>query len=531
MPGYGSVVGTGSLMPESAYIKKMEQTCIYEDPDIINNYMRASLKDVRPDKPLFESDMTRRNNFSEDRLNLRSCGRRSTALPDLPDGTFLDFDGLERDPRGFTTQPDMMQHRRQQEARGKFIKKYNDDDYSVPESGISEPAMIKLIRKPFYEVKDRYKNFEESMDGFHNGGVNQFKRTNRAECSQVADERAPEMRDEMCYTRAGKINDLSNNTSIGWRRTTDHVFKVAKYGMQRKSMPGNKQNFLKNRSNAYIEHDVHVQWKDQNALKSISMKMIDLAKQKKRDMNTAEGVIWDKSMQSQASRKKRITPLDLIAKQSYTDESQETNPNMLLNNERGQHLTGNMITSKLDSNKFKKVVVDPFIIQHMVCSTRNRTKKRLSDLRNEVAESAAYYGLLTERNNRITGKEKRRNKLLWDSIANYEKGMSMRAANYRHLINHNTNNSARNKNTYDGEEYKRNQKIFGQRRGNISNPSLYVTESTEYDQDAGMELAGAKMVGGLGSKYMRGHMDRGDIDYQSNVLQTTASIKNRARYA
>ncbi len=90
MAGTDSIVGSGSLMPESFYLKKMETTCIYEDPDQLENFYRQSLKDISPDKPFFESDQPRYNNFSQDRLNLRHYGKRVETLPYLPDGTFLD---------------------------------------------------------------------------------------------------------------------------------------------------------------------------------------------------------------------------------------------------------------------------------------------------------------------------------------------------------------------------------------------------------------------------------------------------------
>src|SRR6476661_338172 len=313
MSGKSGIAGSGSNMSVEMYLKKMEQTCIFEDPELSTNYMRATLKDIRPDEPLFESDVPRRNNYSTDKLNLRHYGKRVPTMPYLPEGTFLDYDGLSPDPRGTAGGPDMRKHKEQQEARNKFIKFYSDEDYSVPSEGINQKNMIKLKQSSFYDVKDRLKIFDESIGSFHNGGVNQINKKTTAECSQVMDDKKKDMQDEMAYNRKGAINDLSNDTSIGWRRTTDHRFKVAKYSMLRKSMSAESQNIIKNRSNAHIDHDIMTSWRDQNTVKSITIKMIDIATQKSRSMKMAQGTVFDKSITAQVGRTKKLTPADLIS--------------------------------------------------------------------------------------------------------------------------------------------------------------------------------------------------------------------------
>lgn len=524
MRGKGSIVGSGSLMPESAFLKKMEQTCLFEDPDLINNYMRASLRDVRPDPPLFASEETRRNNFSEDRLNLRHCGARVPTLPDLPDGTFLDFEGLERDPRGTALEPDMREHRKQQEARGKFIKFYDDGDFSVPGEGISPREMVKLLRRPFYEVKDRLKIFDDSMNGINLGGsMTQERRKNTAECMQVVDDRKPEMRDEMCYNRANVVNDLSNNTSIGWRRTTDHRFKVAQYGMIRRAPGAKDVNVIKNKSNTFIEHDFHLAWKDQNTSKSFSVNMIDLAKQRARDMRTSEGLILGKSDKSQTGRKRRLLAKDIIVKRQ-SGASQAEAAHTSIKGDRTQHITGRMTKPRSEHNKMSKLVIDPFIIQHMASCNRTMSKKKLSDLRNQIGQSAAFNGMLMQQSNRTRDPvNKRRNKLLWESAANHAKGESMKIMNYKSCAQ---KIKTKNQDDYDYEDYKKSQKVSGQRRGNIQNPDLYVMEAADYDQDfTGLEITGTKLVGGMGSKYMRGYMDGGDIERDNDLSEISAVIK------
>lgn len=506
MSGKSSIVGSGSLMSESAYLAKMEQTCIFESPTMLDDYMRSSLKDIRPDKPLFEGDQTRRNNFSEDRLNLRHHGKRVATEPYLPDGTFLDFDGLNPDSRGASAMgPDMKLHRKQQEARGKFVKYYDDGDYSVPGEGINQATMIKLKKGAFYDVKDRLKIFDESMNSFHNGGTAQVKKKTTGECMQEFDGRNPEMRDEVCYNRANLTNDLSNNTSIGWRRTTDNHFQVAKYGMVRKTQNPNTNNYLKNRSNAQVEHDVLVSWRDQNTAKSVTVKMVDLAKRKHTSMKNGENTLFSKSEQSK-NRHRKLTPADLVMVKHDTEETRAADANMLLGGAQSQHVTGKMMAPILDSNRMKKVSVDPVIITYMASVNRKMGKERTSDLRDQILQTSMFNGLLVGQSNRAKSNKEIKNELLWDSIANYVKGVSMKVANYSHLAT-STLSRPKDHGHYDFELYKQDQKTSGQKRGNVSNPAMYVFESTEFDNDPGMEVTGTKIIGGLGRKYMRGFMD------------------------
>jgi hypothetical protein len=514
--------GSGYNMPQSAYLKKMERTCMYEDKDQLYNFYRDSLKDLRPDKPLFESDQTRRNNFSEDRLNIRHVGKRVATMPDLPDGTFLDFDGLQSDVRGTALDPDMKQHRRQQEARGKFIKQGNDEDNSVPSAGWNPTHLIRDMTAQFYPLKQRMKIFDDSMNGMSAGtGINQKQRKNTAECMQETDASQPEMQDEICYNRANKTNTLSNNTSIGWRRTTDHMFQVAKYGMMRGKTNANA-DIIKNRSNAHVTHDVQVSYRDQMVSKALSLKMIDLSKRKKNDMDAAadNDNILGESTKTQV-RTKKITPADMAGMQAReTDESQGASAHTQLGGEQAQHVTGAMTSQQTDSNRMGKVVVDPFIIEYMASINRKMSPRDVEDLRENVLQSVELSGLMVEQKTKQAQSSEVGNELMWMSGANFERGNSMKMANYRKMKAMPT---AKDQNHYDFEEYKQSQKTSGQRRGNIQNPELYGMEVIDFDHNRGVEVVGTKLVGKRGSKYMNPYMDRGDTD---NALLSELTARN-----
>ena len=93
---------------------------------------------------------------SASRLNLLHSGMRSTELPYLPDGTFLDHEFTIRDPRGIQNNPNMRETVKHATARAAFIKFGNDSDYSVPESGINPVQMQKIRSAGFYQFKENF---------------------------------------------------------------------------------------------------------------------------------------------------------------------------------------------------------------------------------------------------------------------------------------------------------------------------------------------------------------------------------------
>ncbi len=512
-----SIVGSGSYMPEDMYLKKMEMSCIFEDPDQLNNHFRNTLKDMRPDKPFFESDQPRHNNFSKDRLNLRHCGKRVTTEPYLPDGTFLDYEFTIKDPRGVALGPDMMRHRKQQEMRGKFIKHGNDEDNSTPSSGWNPMHVVQDVRGQFYNVKNRMKIFEESMDSRHNGGASQKHLTSTGVCMQEVSERAPIMRDEACYNRSNVINDLSNNTSIGWRRTTDHRFKVAKYGQIRGNAPLSTQDWSKNRGNARLEHDVLLSWKDQNVSKQLTLKMIDMAQKKYNDIEAGKSVLLSQSQDTQ-TRSKKLTSRDLVEIKSSITESRDSAPNVLLNDERKNRAGVQQI---MDSNKMEKIIIDPIIIDQMCSINRKMGPREQDDLRESIEQSNENYGILIEQSNNTSLYGDSNNEMLWESEANYERGTSMSVANYSKLATSTFVNSKSGDGT-DFEQYTKNSKQTDQRRGRLTN-ELYNLNAIDYDTSYGKEMSSAKQVGVLGSKYMRQFMDKENTENQMGDLTAATS--------
>lgn len=501
-----SIVGSGSYMPESAYLRKMEQTCIYEDPLQLNNHFRNTLRDYRPDAPLFESDQARRpeNNYSMDRLNLRHGGARTLDDPYLPDGTFIDYDFLQKDPRGIAVEPDMRKHREQQEARGKFIKHGIDSDDSVPSDGRHPAKVNHDIKSQFYRLKDQWKIFDESEYGWHNGGTTKVKQTGQALCMQKTTDKAPELRDEACSNRQNAVHSLSNDTSIGWRRTTDHVFKVAQYGQVRPLASINIQNWTKNRGNSKLDHDILLSWKDQNVPKSLALKMIDLTSRRKADLEAGKSLQFQQSTK-QDNRARMIVRDDLEAQNA----TKTTHAQSLLSD--NQLVFKSAPKPKADNNLTKKTIIDPIVFD-FICSINQKMAPRdMKDLRENVKRSCEARGLLTEATTKGKGslrKLNRGNEGLWKSKADWVKGSSLKVANYSQCRAIKDPNRLK---SLDGDQYHGISHFNAQRRGRLTNDA-YDFENVEHEVVYGEEADRVKIIGKMGSKNIRHGVDKNDIE-------------------
>lgn len=493
-----SIVGSGSLMPESTYLKKIEQTCLYEDPDQLDAHFRFTLKDRRPSEILFESDQPRYNNYSRDRLNLRHHGRRTTAEPYLPDGSFIDWQFLDKDPRGTAMEPDFSKHRSQQEYRGKYIKHGNDEDNSVPSSGWHPTHVIRDINAQFYNMKSRMKIFDESMDGRHNGGVYVNKLHTSTQCLVENDEKKPIMRDEMCYNRANIINDLSNDTAVGYKRVTDHRFQIAKYGQIRSVAPLETQNWNKNRMNAKIDHDIMLSWKDQQVPQTIVIKMADMANRKRQEIDSGKTTYLHESQDNQFERSRKLTPQDLIQIKLFGDESRGEDAHTAINGIARNLKQGR---PQLDKNRGVKVIIDPSIVDFMSSVNRKMQKHEFNDLREDVEQSGEISNLLIEGTN-ISANKDYDTGMLWESKHTDFKDDSQKIANYAKLAYKLESNMQ----TVDFEQFTKRSKESNQRTFTQTN-DLYGAEVVDYDNTFGKDIESAKLIGHMGNKYMRRLMD------------------------
>lgn len=410
--------GQSGTIPYDEYLRKIQQTDLREDPDQYEKYIRRQLVDFRPDEPFFESDQARdpndrgSGNGSRERLSLRYSGARSEEEPYLPDGTFLDHEFMERDPRGTQNGPDFAAARKQREARGKFIKFYNDDDHSVPETGINPVQMVALIRGAQQQFKDRWKNFDESMDSWHNGSG--AVRGDRSSVAMITtDGTIANLADAVQALRQDPVNALSNRTAAMLRHTApDHRVKTSKYGIIRPTMNMDYNSWNTNRYNSYLDHKIPIEINGQMVNRGLAMMILDLEGQRMTKQIVAQGTDYDDSQVNMLREmQQRIKPEDLykmimIGMSSQT-QSKSANQEFFEGKQMVRH-------AKFDGDVrhlLNAGEINHDIAVSMVQANRELGPQKTSDLRQTVKRSAADYGLYKESRNRPASIKKTSNTL------------------------------------------------------------------------------------------------------------------------
>lgn len=231
--GLANSMASGTI-PYSMYKKKMSATNMYESPHIVENYMRKTLADFTPDAPFFASDEPRYDTKAKEFLATRYEGSRSGGLePWLPEGTNIHTEFLEKDPRGVATQPNFRSVIDQYASRGASFFKTNDDDLSIPESHPTFADDVALRHKLHQNLKDRYINFDDSLDNWTGSRINTHKTANRD--NTTLDGTTKNLTHIEQGNRTDAITKLSNDSSMAQHlfSTPSHKFKTAKYGQVR----------------------------------------------------------------------------------------------------------------------------------------------------------------------------------------------------------------------------------------------------------------------------------------------------------
>jgi hypothetical protein len=521
MSGYAgtyNIVGSGSLMPEAAYMRKIEQTCNYESPYLLENYHRSTLKDMRPLKPFFESDQPRggfnadgtsaENPLSARFLDFRDTGRIARAEPYLPDGTFLDFQGLEKDQRGVAMEPNMRKHVEQQYARGGFYNYKPDADHSVPESGWNPGRARRDIRNAQTESANRMLIFDTSFTGRQNAGRSLHGTTSITE-SVDQDGRTVATAEDTAQPRQVTTTSLSNNTPMGWRRTTDHRFKVSKFGRSTAAKLNDSSNWYKNRGQVHIDHDL-VTWRDATVTKAVALLMIDLSKQKAHTRESFKGTNFDASKQTQSARKIKLTPEDMAGMAVRdTEETRTADAHTDLN---GESAPNNFIRIYDDSKKIYKTDINPKVFELMASINSKQADHKVKDLREKVKQTAnSNYKFMTEKNNKQTKYMK--SSLLREGIAKIKWGKEKKIFNYKASEKH---VNGHNMDRISYEEFTKKSLEAKQRRGNIDQYEIQNVNTTTNDGDFAREYIGTKLIGGMGSKYTNQYHDRDGLDNDIN---------------
>lgn len=515
--GTDTIVGTFGEMPIDMLLRKQEVTCMYEDPHQVEHFHRETLKNLKPDERLFEADQPRGgtdtcgnpfgNNISERFLSFRDSGfqNQQDAEPNLPDGTFLDWQFLEQDPRGVALGPDMRKHAAQQFARASVINYKDDSDNSIPSEGINPWDMNKNVRSIQNYTKDYFKNFDTAWDSWSTAGA----KSNPSESKMQIIQDSSDMRDPAQMENRNLMNitnTLSNDTSIGFRRTTDHEFKIAKYGKTNIGASFTTEDWYKNRSNAHIDHDVMVSWTDVNVTKAAALKMIDLSKQKFTAQWTGlQGMDWDESKSSR-STKQKLTPVDMAGMEKRPAiETQATAPHADINGAVSTKKGSRLLLH--DAPVINKTRINTTIFEKMGLVNKQNTKIQRDDLRKDIQQTAHDSNLyITENPKKQKAQSKDSGKNLWDSLAVYQKGDSQVIMNYKAAAK---DTRGHNLQKIGKVNFENESKNTTQRRGRIDKVATSKKNEGYIDNDFGRDDSISKTVGGgMGSKYMTPHMAR-----------------------
>ncbi len=411
------------LIPTDEYLRKIEENNIPEDPDAYEKYIRQQLVDFRPDAPFFESDQPRdpsdrgSGNGSKERLSLRYEGTRSGVSPDLPDGTFLDHEFMERDPRGTQNMPDFAAARKQREARGRFIKFSNDNDFSVPETGINPVKMVSLIRGAQKQFKDRFQNFEESMDSWHNGsGARRGKKSHVAMIT--SDGTIVDLAEANSVQRTDPINLLSNRVP-GIPRWTepDHRVKTSKYGQVRPILDIGANKWNENRANSYLDHAAPVELNGQMINRMLANLILDVEGQRMAKQVAAQGADYSESEVTQIrDSKKHVHPddvmkllmLGMVSKTQLESAHEQFYSGSARN--RGKQQTLDV------RNMLGQVKINHEQAASMIQGTRLLGPKEAKDVRDAVLESGVRETHNVELKNRAASEKRVKNTLVREGL-------------------------------------------------------------------------------------------------------------------
>lgn len=510
--GTDTIVGSGSLMDVSWLMKKQQETGLYTPENFMDDHFRRTLKDITPDKPFMASDEhiggrdvngeLFGNPYSNKILTLRDTGKLSRAEPYLPDGTFTDFQGLEQDPRGVAQGPDMKRHADQQFARAKLVNFYDDSDNSIVESGINPYQMNKQIRQAQHTTKDYFKIFDTARDSWHNGGVGQTKSVSNldklAPSTELKDPAQAPMRNRIDIT-----NNMSNDTSIGWRRTTDNLFEVSKYGKVNNGKSFTSENWYQNRSNTHMDHDVLQAYQGQNVSKTTALLMMDLAKKKTTAHQTGfQGIEYGDAMSS-ANKKYKLAIADMagMAKRPSMQTQDETAHSKLKGVQTNK--SGDMLFLH-DAPVINKTNISTTVFDKITRVNKNFKKLKEDDLRSVVEQDAKLDYVDRENVNQKATERSKDPGILWDSIAVFNKGKSKSVVNYGAVANSRKGNDL---DKLSDVKFKDMSKTSGQRAGRMDIETISKHHISNIDNTFGRDDLNTKLVGPLGTKKMRKYME------------------------
>lgn len=236
----GGLSGQYGDMPPEFHLQKLEQTCMYEREDQLDDFFRSTLKDRTLDRPSLAQDMPKTKNAQDqvrsEVLNVRHSAARTDAEPIHPD-LFLGF--TERDNRGYhNAGPDFKLYADQSKSRGQFKDFVSDhaSDWTIPEGTRSESRVIQDLRKTINPTKQRFKIFDTSTDGRTNPWSGARSTHVSVVPKTTPDGQVLNLNDaQETHQRRDNTKLKSDIVKVGYRQTGDHKFSIAQYGLVRRA--------------------------------------------------------------------------------------------------------------------------------------------------------------------------------------------------------------------------------------------------------------------------------------------------------
>jgi hypothetical protein len=398
-----SIVGTGGwTMPVDLYLKKRQYTCMPEDTDAFNKYSRNVLKDMRCDEPLWEDEYKRTDTHSEEKLNIFHHGKRSEKVPDLPDGTFLDWEFTQHETRGPDNQPDWKTLKQDKAFRNRYYKYRNDDDHTQGQKNLDSRQADEAKREAFDYISGRLNIFSTSQEGANPHSSVKFD--SRHYSDLVEANRNPLPIDGMTLmNRCHIAKELEKLEPIGWNSTTDHEYKIAYYGSHKAHKRLDQIDPLKNRSNTYMQHELVEALPDASVPRHILMDMIDITKQKINGIQSLTGVAYGVEKTTAESKRKRIQ--EDWAKSRGLSQKSAVDPAHAQVGEKMHHQNSKKFeNTKWDANQYRKSVFNPQLAESIASKTRHLKFQDYEDLRNQVLESATSDAIFLDAKTKPVGK-------------------------------------------------------------------------------------------------------------------------------
>jgi len=230
-------------MPNEALMAKFEETQDLDDgEDQYDNYARDTLRDFSSDPIGLESDMVRRDaTAASGMVNTRYYGGRGKLNNPAHPEMFLGE--TTRDPRGVATDPNMLELKRQSEARMRFVRFSADADNSVHEGRWSESQAYNKSRLQTHKaVRDRARIFSTSKDGRREGLRREYYPhvSNVNKVQEDLSRFRPAGSDFSDYIadyalnpqkKTAQLSDtILTNSRLYHQFSPDHEFSVARYG-------------------------------------------------------------------------------------------------------------------------------------------------------------------------------------------------------------------------------------------------------------------------------------------------------------